>query len=300
MRMMPAILTATVDGRKTTEDVQMEGYRLRMWNRLLVCGLALLGLGGAAHADDVKVQPAPGAGFVVTDTTGASPRLQVRESGDVLLPGLLAAPAQNQRVCFGPAGILGGCVATPDGGAGLCVPDATAAPRFVDNGDGTVTDKKTCLMWEKKTGTVGVGVVCTPATCAAPHDVNNRYTWSAGGAGGTAADGTVFTQFLEGVNGRLCATSTCPKLGGHSDWRLPLLSELQMIVDPTKGNCGGGSGACIDETVFGPTVPNFYWSSSTNAGIPLNAWFVGFGNGSSDYNTKTFNDFYVRAVRGGL
>ena len=36
-----------------------------------------------------------------------------------------------------------------------CVPDPTASPRFVDNGDGTVTDYQTCLMWEKKTGTVG-------------------------------------------------------------------------------------------------------------------------------------------------
>ena len=296
MRMMPAKLTATVDGRKTREDVQMEGCRLRMWNRLLVCGLALLGLGGAAHADDVKVQPAPGASFVVTDTTGATPRLQVRESGDVLLPGLQAATAQSQPVCFGPAGILGGCVATPDGGAGLCVPDATAAPRFVDNGDGTVTDKKTCLMWEKKTGTVVAPVICSPTTCADPHDVNNRYSWS---ASGMAADGTVFTQFLEGVNGRLCASITCPKLGGHSDWRLPLLAELQTIVDPTKGNCVGGSGACIDETVFGPTVPYYYWSASTLASGPANAWLVYFYTGSSDPSTKSIN-YYVRAVRGGL
>ncbi|TMA85936.1 MAG: DUF1566 domain-containing protein, partial [Deltaproteobacteria bacterium] len=27
--------------------------------------------------------------------------------------------------------------------------------RFVDNGDGTVTDNETGLIWEKKTGTVG-------------------------------------------------------------------------------------------------------------------------------------------------
>ena len=263
----------------------MERYTLRMCTRTVVCGLALLGLGGAARAADVTVQPAAGSSFVVTDNTGASPRLKVQESGQVLLSGLPTAPVQTNALCFGAGGVLGGCALTP-GGSG-----------FTDNGDGTVTDNTTGLMWEKKTGTVGAAVLCTAATCPDPHDANNRYTWS---ASGTAADGTVFTQFLEGVNGRLCATSTCPRLGGHSDWRLPLLSELQMIVDPTKGNCGGGSGACIDETVFGPTVPNFYWSSSTNAGIPLNAWFVGFGNGSSDYNTKTFNDFYVRAVRGGL
>jgi len=262
----------------------MERYTLRMCTRTLVCGLTLLGLGGAARAADVTVQPMAGSGFVVTDNTGASPRLKVLETGQVFLGGLPAAPVQTQPLCFGAAGILGGCALTP-GGTG-----------FTDNGDGTVTDNTTGPMWEKKTGTVGAGVDCTPTTCADPHDVNNRYTWS---ASGTAADGTVFTQFLEGVNGRLCATSTCPRLGGHSDWRLPLLSELQTIVDPMKGNCGGGSGACIDETVFGATVPNGYWSSSTNAGFPNDAWDVFFNFGLSGFNFKT-SDFYVRAVRGGL
>jgi hypothetical protein len=30
-----------------------------------------------------------------------------------------------------------------------------AQPRFIDNGDGTISDTKTGLMWEKKTGKVG-------------------------------------------------------------------------------------------------------------------------------------------------
>jgi len=30
-----------------------------------------------------------------------------------------------------------------------------AQPRFIDNGDGTISDTKTRLMWEKKTGKVG-------------------------------------------------------------------------------------------------------------------------------------------------
>jgi hypothetical protein len=249
----------------------------------MVCGLALLGLGDAARAADVTVQPMAGSGFVVTDSTGAAPRLKVIETGQVFLGGLLAAPVQSQPLCYGAAGVLGGCALTP-GGTG-----------FTDNGDGTVTDNTTGLMWEKKTGTVGAGVICTPTTCADPHDVNNRYSWS---ASGTAADGTAYTQFLEGVNGKLCATSTCPKLGGHSDWRLPLLSELQTIVDLTKGQCGGGAGACIDETVFGPTVPNFYWSASTDASHPNDAWGVLFNGGYSVTNNKTAFA-WVRAVRGG-
>jgi len=38
--------------------------------------------------------------------------------------------------------------------------------RFVDNGDGTVTDNMTGLMWEKKDNSSGI------------HDMDNIYTWS--------------------------------------------------------------------------------------------------------------------------
>ena len=40
----------------------------------------------------------------------------------------------------------------------LCTPAVKGGvpPRFVDNGDGTVTDNQTGLQWEKKTTTVGV------------------------------------------------------------------------------------------------------------------------------------------------
>src|ERR1700731_1612843 len=69
------------------------------------------------------------------------------------------------------------------------------AQRFTDNGDGTVADRQTGLMWEKKTPT-GSGSV---------HDVNNKYTWCASGDTGcpspsNLADGTVFTVFLATLN----------------------------------------------------------------------------------------------------
>ena len=44
--------------------------------------------------------------------------------------------------------------------------------RFVDNGDGTVTDNKTGLMWEQTVGTVG------GTNTGDINDVNNTYTWS--------------------------------------------------------------------------------------------------------------------------
>jgi len=54
----------------------------------------------------------------------------------------------------------------------LCVP-ATSTARYIDNGDGTVTDKVTGLQWEKKTTTVGSG-----QNYADPHNVDNYYTWT--------------------------------------------------------------------------------------------------------------------------
>jgi hypothetical protein len=61
------------------------------------------------------------------------------------------------------------------------------APRFVDNGNGTVTDNLTALQWEKKTS------LDSTLNAADPHDADNTYTWS---AAGTAVDGTAYTDFL--------------------------------------------------------------------------------------------------------
>jgi cysteine-rich repeat protein len=153
-------------------------------------------------------------------------------------------------------------------------PLPTPTPCFTDNGDGTISDCHTQLMWEKKTGTVGGSPDDTD-----PHNVNNRYTWS---ASGTAADGTAFTDFLPRVN----ATG----LGGHSDWRVPTSAELHTIIELSGSPCIA--------PVFGPTQSNFYWSSSTSPANATSVWLVDFRLGSGNYLGKSY-DHYVRAVRGG-
>ena len=185
---------------------------------------------------------------------------------------------------------------------------ASAPPsRFVDNRDGTVTDNSTGLTWEKKTGTLHTGAnlldcstVCTLGTCEAlpcydPDDVNNAYSWSAGGA---APDGSVFTVFLAELNGMLCrAGTTCTSLAGHSDWRLPTISELQTILDQSGPYCQNGN-PCIN-SIFGPAaIASGYWSSSTNAFGADYAWGVGFAVGDVGSSLKS-SLASVRAVRGG-
>lgn len=154
--------------------------------------------------------------------------------------------------------------------------------RFVDNGDGTVTDVTTGLMWEQKNDAGGI------------HDKDNFYTWS---STGTAPDGTVFTVFLGTLNNGTSADgitiSGC--FAGVCDWRLATIAELAGIIDPTQGACGGGSGACIDP-IFGPASSRD-WSGTTDATFTDYAWAGDFPDGVIDPDSKTLLGG-ARAVRG--
>ena len=102
--------------------------------------------------------------------------------------------------------------------------------RFIACSDGvSVEDTATGLVWERKTAE-GVNNVSV-------NNVNNSYSWSAD-VTSIAPDGTVFTTFLAQLNTNL--------FGGHGDWRLPTVGEMQSILigegvlgqiaeDPTAG-----------------------------------------------------------------
>ena len=163
--------------------------------------------------------------------------------------------------------------------------------RYVDNGDGTITDNETGLMWEKKDNLDG------GPNLDDPHDADNQYTWS---TFGTAIDGSAFTDFLGKLNNGAANNIGGPISGcfaDHCDWRLPTIVELQGVLDPTQGVCASGTGACIDPA-FGPTRVGVYWSATTYTPVPDEALFVPFSNGAGGPGFKTGNSF-VRAVRGG-
>lgn len=109
---------------------------------------------------------------------------------------------------------------------------------FVDNGDGTVTDKAAGLMWmQVDSGTLKAG-----------QNRDGRMNW---------------VQALEWANNL--------EYAGHSDWRLPNAKELQSIVDYTRAPAVTGS-AAIDPVFTATPVKdpegktNYanYWTGTTH------------------------------------
>lgn len=151
--------------------------------------------------------------------------------------------------------------------------------RFVNNGDGTITDGETGLMWEVKSDDGGI------------HDRDDLYTWS---AGDERPDGTVFTAFLATLNGE--------RFAGYADWRLPTLEEMLGIADyerfepatPRAFNNGCVPGCA--NTQCSCTASAVTWSSTTNAANPGFAWGVSFVLGGVSLNAKN-GGARVRAVR---
>lgn len=177
-------------------------------------------------------------------------------------------------------------------------------PRFVDNGDGTISDNETGLMWERKlaaNGTEGGNCADADQSNRDVRCVQNIYTWTGDLSGfGTAADGTLYTDFLAGMNPDLSIASTDDTsqslrscLAGHCDWRVPNIVELQTIqLAPCE------SSPCID-TAFGPTKTG-YWSSSDSVSGPTNgAWDVSFYREGTIFLSNKANVAHARAVRGG-
>lgn len=210
-------------------------------------------------------------------------------------------------------------------GAG-CMLDTSgcSATRFVDNGDGTVIDLQTGLMWEKKTPGECVNLVgghpiacLSDADCTGNgggglcppclHCVNATYTWCSVTFPNCTnstdpPDGTAFTTFLYGLNGGTSSdgTATSGCFTGRCDWRLPTIEELNGIHDFGAAGCGPSS-PCIDPT-FGPTQADLYWSATTEAGfIPpgVSVWVGFFGDNMAPFDSLKDSNRYVRAVRGG-
>jgi len=188
-------------------------------------------------------------------------------------------PASGQTTAFTSEKNDGftGPVAVPDDG----VVQAGASLSYTDNGDGTITDDNTGLMWEKKSDDGGL------------HDKDNVLYWSGNGTQETIWD------WLEDVN-----AEGGTGFAGYHDWRVPNVRELQSIVNyqniPLPVSTAFNSNCVAGATVLtgSCTLLTYYWSSTTWARSTSLVWGVDFNHGEVVPSDKATGS-RVRAVRGG-
>jgi len=142
--------------------------------------------------------------------------------------------------------------------------------RYTDNGDGTVTDNRTGLIWLKN------------ANCF-------------GGQSWNEAEEVVKKL----ADGR-CGLSD----GSRGDmWHLPTRGELEVMVDkrykgPALSNAAG-TGQWTDGDAFSGVSMNPYWSSSIIVDIiGYDIWYVDFNVGNADKSNDKTDLYYVWPVRG--
>lgn len=178
-------------------------------------------------------------------------------------------PAAGRTWCWDGRGQSTSCPYGHDGEIGQ-----GARLAFTDNGNGTVTDRNTGLVWEKLSRDAGI------------HDLRNQYSWT------------------DAISVKVAALNS-EGFGGHTDWRLPNVKELQSIMQYHAYPYSQGPGPIFAQNCFSEctvsscscTALGPYWSS-TNAHAPNIAWQVNLFLGHVSREGDAEGSAYVRAVRG--
>lgn len=150
-------------------------------------------------------------------------------------------------------------------------PSQTEGKRYIDNGDGTVKDNQTGLIWLKNANCFGTQNWKTAMQSAAK-----------------LADGQ-------------CNLTDGSKAG---DWRLPTIEEWEAMMDnrytySALSNAVGTDQWKEGDAFLGVQTSNNYWSSSSGvARYSGFAWYVNLDNSSVSDGSKT-STAYVWPVRGG-
>ena len=156
---------------------------------------------------------------------------------------------------------------------------AWPSPRFTDNGNGTVRDNLTGLIWLKN------------ADCEQFYEGDtlgqNYRNWRAAlNAANKLANG-------------YCGLADGSKAG---QWRLPNIKELHSLMDfgfdhPALPNTVG-TGQWTEGDPFSGVLSSSYWSSTTRPHFTNSAWFVDLDGGYVGLVGKT-STYHVWPVRGG-
>jgi hypothetical protein len=132
----------------------------------------------------------------------------------------------------------------------------TATRSFTDNGNGSITDNSTGLIWQKCT--VGAG----DPTCTGTATTSNYIT----------------------------ANSACTALTlGGKTWRIPTIQELLTLVD-----LGRSSPAIVN--TFTSIQSATYWTSTPYIRDTNQNWTIDFSTGSASTTAKNSTSLYTRCV----
>jgi hypothetical protein len=185
-------------------------------------------------------------------------------------------PPANAYVCNGASG------ATVMPADGPCFDNTN---RYVDCGNGTVTDTETGLIWLKQSDCLG------------------------------AKDWAAANQAAAALKSGDCSSTANPLSDGSSagDWRLPTRDEwIATVADAKALGCTASAGkdpsltndagtGCLSEgpPSFSGVASNFYWSS-TSHGVAIHAWSMTLSSGFVLADAiKEINALRVWPVRGG-
>lgn len=164
--------------------------------------------------------------------------------------------------------------------------------RYEDNGDGTVSDCRTGLIWLKDAN-------CTDSSGGITKNTTPSVDLAAGPL--SWADAVAWVGGL--------GNSTCGLIDGSiaGDWRLPTKTELMAMVTsarkqgftaPALTNREGTARWVESDPFTHVQSSYYYWSGSTLAGFPTFAWVFGMNDGGFNYNFKAYS-YYVWPVRSG-
>jgi hypothetical protein len=132
--------------------------------------------------------------------------------------------------------------------------------RWCDQGDGTVKDMTTRLVWLKDASWGGQKPWREEGDLTHNDDAHTRAgLLKAGATGADLSDGSV-----------------------EGDWRLPTKTELYNLAHGTEAVRSGSPQA------FTGVQSSWYWSSTTSADYTSNAWLVHMYYGYVDYGFKSY------------
>jgi hypothetical protein len=151
------------------------------------------------------------------------------------------------------------------------------SPFYLDLGDGTITDTRSGLVWEKFSDDGSI------------HDRDNRFDWNGAFAKAATLNATGFA--------------------GHTDWRVPNVNELHSLVDYSATspairlafNLGCSLGCSVLDCSCSASGLGLHWTSTTAAPGFGRAFALRFDDGT--LFTAPVNPpapMAVRAVSGGL